>query len=137
MSDNAARAKSGYRVPSFDIRLNEMLLIGFKYQEIGFKKSRDWEKRIQKIAGMQNIIRIDDLYGGNSFVSDLLSEYQAFIVITNIDKKEEILKIIDSSNVKIIQEKIPDNMDFNSKKFQALAAEMLAQNSASIFSINN
>jgi CHASE2 domain-containing sensor protein len=136
MSDNSARAKPGYRQSDIDPGVNKLILAGFRRSIVGNKTSRRWENAVLKIAGMRHVIRIDDLYGGQSFVVSVFADYQALIILTTENTKNAILSVFESgqkNDLHLMELTLPDGTDISSEKFKAWLAGMLAKNCAEIY----
>ena len=136
MSDNSARAKPGYRKSDIDPGVNQLILAGFRRSAVGIKTSRQWEKSVLKIAGMRHVIRIDDLYGGQSFVVSVFADYQALIILTSTSKKNDIISVFESgekNGLQLMDLTLPDGTDISSETFKIWLAGQLAKNCAAIY----
>ena len=136
MSDNSARAKPGYRKSDIAPDTNTLILAGFRRSAVGIKTSRQWENAVLKIAGMRHVIRIDDLYGGQSFVVSVFADYQALIILSSESKKKDILSVFgsgDQNSLHLMEVALPDGTDIGSEKFKAWLAGWLARNCAAIY----
>jgi hypothetical protein len=113
-------------------------LAGFRRNFVGFRTALKWEYEIQLVAGMQQIIRIDDLFGGNSFLSDYFSDYEALIILTQPSKKNDFLKVFqleNSSLVKLSFKDLEENIDIRSDAFRTLVAGVLIRNASDVYAI--
>lgn len=136
MSDNSARAKPGYRKSDIAPDTNTLILAGFRRSAVGIKTSRQWENAVLKIAGMRHVIRIDDLYGGQSFVVSVFADYQALIILTSDSKKKDILSVFgsgDQTSLHLMELALPDGTDIGSEQFKAWLAGRIANNCAAIY----
>jgi CHASE2 domain-containing sensor protein len=138
MSDNSARARPGYRKASIDPIARTLVLAGYRRKHVGLRTRLRWEQRIQKLAGMQHVIRIDDLFGGNSFLSEQFSDYEALIILTRPSNESELLSMLGeepSTNVKIKSVTLPENIDIANQEFRTLVAGLLIRNAADLYAI--
>jgi len=136
MSDNSARAKPGYRKADIDPAVNKLILAGFRLSAVGIKTSRQWEKSVLNIAGMRHVIRIDDLYGGQSFLVSVFSDYQALIILTTEANNNDILSVFESgekNGLHLMELVLPEGTDISSEQFKAWLAGQLASNCAAIY----
>jgi len=138
MSDNSSRGKPGYRKLDIKSGSTEMILVGFRRNIVGYKKYIAWEKQCQSLVGMRNIIRIDDLFGGTSFLGKAFEEYTALIILAESDQqKNKIIAVFSDApeNTLIInQSKLKQGLDINGEEFQAIIAGVVTKNAAAIFS---
>ena len=141
MSDNSSRGKPGYRKLDIQSGSAEMILVGFRRNIVGHKKYMAWEKQCHKLVGMRNVIRIDDLFGGTSFLGKAFEEYTALIILAESDQqKNEIIAIFSNApeNTLIInQSKLKQGLDINGEEFQGIIAGVVTKNAASLFSEEN
>ena len=138
MSDNSSRGKPGYRKLDIQSGSTEMILVGFRRNIVGYRKYIAWEKQCQSLVGMRNIIRIDDLFGGTSFLGKAFEEYTALIILAESDQqKNKIIAVFTDApeNTLIInQSKLKQGLDINGEEFQAIIAGVVTKNAAAIFS---
>lgn len=141
MSDNSSRGKPGYRKLDIQSGSTEMILVGFRRNIIGYKKYMAWEKQCQSLVGMRNIIRIDDLFGGTSFLGKAFEEYTALIILAESDQqKNKIIAVFTdaSANTLIInQSKLKQGLDINGDEFQSIIAGAVTKNASTLFSEEN
>lgn len=138
MSDNSARARPGYRKASIDAMARTLILAGFRRKSVGVRTAIQWEYKIQSAVGMQHVIRIDDLFGGNSFLVNLFSDYEALIILANQNKKDELLKVFQENefpHVKVSITNLEEDTDIESEKFRANVAGLLIRNAADVYAI--
>lgn len=141
MSDNSSRGKPGYRKLDIKSGSTEMILVGFRRNIIGYKKYMAWEKQCQNLVGMRNIIRIDDLFGGTSFLGKTFEEYTALIILAdNEEQKTKIISVfsdVPENTLTINQTKLKQGLDINGEEFQSIIAGAVTKNTAAIFSEDN
>jgi adenylate cyclase len=138
LSDSSSRGKPGYRKLDAKSGSTEMILVGFRRNIIGFKKYMQWEKKCQNIVGIRNIIRIDDLFGGASFLGKAFEEYTALIILADsIKQLDEVLLVFSNENINtysINQTKLKEGLDINGTEFQSIVAAEVTKNVVSVFS---
>lgn len=137
MSDNSARARPGYRSSELNPAARQLLLIGFRRNQVGDKNSRRWESRIQACVGMRHVIRIDDLFGGTSFIAATFADYQAILVLIAQDQTKAVLSLIDENHkdkISTASTTLPEKMDLEGEVFKNLVAQLLLKNAISIYS---
>lgn len=141
MSDNSSRGKPGYRKLDIKSGSTEMILVGFRRNIVGYKKYMAWEKQCQNLVGMRNIIRIDDLFGGTSFLGKTFEEYTALIILAdNEEQKTKIISVFSDApenTLTINQTKLKQGLDINGDEFQSIIAGAVTKNTAAIFSEDN
>jgi adenylate cyclase len=137
MSHASASAAPGFRQPGINMNARHVILLGIRTD---LKKSVDIgkiEKNLFAAAGMGNVIRIDDLLGGNNFLAKLLSSYVAFIVLADDEQRNRIIAEYSNSENKqllISQSELIVGTDIESSAFKSKVTEILTSNAARLFS---
>jgi adenylate cyclase len=135
MSDYSARARPGYRKASIDAMARTLILAGFRRKSVGVRTAIQWEHKIQRAVGMQHLIRIDDLFGGDSFLVNLFSDYEALIILANSKKIDELIEVFEEKefpHVKFSITNLEEDTDIESEKFRAIVAGLLMRNAADV-----
>jgi len=135
MSDNSARAKPGFRKFDAASKVDHLIMVGFRPSVVGAKAARQWEIQVRRLAGIRQIIRIDNLYAETNFLTGVLADYEALVILSDKSNNGPLLSIFSSVEVqglRILQESIPENMSIASDEFKLMAARMLVKNASLI-----
>jgi CHASE2 domain-containing sensor protein len=135
MSDNSARAKPGFRKFDATSKVDHLIMVGFQPSVVGTKAARQWEIQVRRLAGIRQIIRIDNLYAETNFLTDVLADYEALVILSDKSNKDSLLSIFNSvegRGLRIMEESIPADMSIASDAFKLMAARMLAKNASLI-----
>ncbi len=138
MSDNSARACPGYWQGDMDPTARTLILAGFRQKFFGFRTRLKWEQRAQELSGMGQVIRIDNLFGKNSFLGEQFSDYEALIVLSKQSSEYDLLNIFGTQQapgIKVISVTLEDDTDIGGEKFRLLLAGLIIDNAAEIYAV--
>jgi adenylate cyclase len=136
MSHASASAAPGFRKSEINLNARHILLIGIRTDLNKSASIGKIEKNLFNTVGMGNVIRIDDLLGGNNFLAKLLSSYVAFIVLTDDDQRHHIMTEYASEENKhllVSQSELITGTDIESGAFKSKVTELLTSNAALLF----
>jgi hypothetical protein len=138
MSHASAAAVPGYRTARINSNARHILLLGIR-TDIGESISISGvEKRLFAAVGLGNVIRINDLLGGNNFLSKFLSSYVAFIILADDHQRTDLVteyKTLPSKNLLLSEAELTPGTDIESSTFKSKVTGLLTGNAASLFSI--
>jgi adenylate cyclase len=132
----SAGAAPGYRRTIINPNAKFLLLAGLRTNSDVPFNIPSFERKIFRIAGMNNVIRIDDLLGGSNFLSSMLSSYVAFVVLADEEQRIEIKSICDSfpkERMHLSESDLPTDTDIDSYAFKSHITGLLANNAAQLF----
>lgn len=132
----SASAAPGYRQSAIPVGARHILLVGMRTDRATDISAAALERQLFAVAGLRNVIRIDDLFGGHNFLAQLLSNYLAFIVLaddTSLEKIEASLTSYPASALKICHGELPAGTDIEGEAFKARVTGLLTQNAATLF----
>jgi hypothetical protein len=86
-----SRAKPGYRrvVPPEDT--TALVLLGYRDSQIGKLEAGQLQKFLESKVGLSGVIRVDDLFGGESFAREVCEDFSCQIVRSNQDSLPNLL----------------------------------------------
>jgi adenylate cyclase len=138
MSHASAAAVPGYRTANINANARHLLLLGIR-TDIGESISISGiEKRLFAAVGLGNVIRINDLLGGNNFLSKFLSSYVAFIILADDDQRTELVteyNTLPNKNLLLSEAELTPGTDIESNTFKSKVTGLLTGNAARLFSI--
>ena len=70
-----SRARPGLRDTGSLSRQGRLLLIGYRDHEVDLPSVRKLQRTLEKRVGLQRVIRVDDLFGGESFAKKTCADY--------------------------------------------------------------
>ncbi len=131
-----SRATPGYRKVEGVGSVGSAVLIGYRDSEVGVADAQALQTRLESQVGLNGVIRVDDLFGGGSFLNNLCKDYSCQITRANVASLGAIQEIIrenpirDKLSVQIFDLDCEWNPE--SDKFRHLLAPVLIRQFASI-----
>jgi CHASE2 domain-containing sensor protein len=133
----SAAAVPGYRKSDINPTARHLVLIGMRKDQMLATKITDIEKHLFEAVGINNVIRIDDLFGGHNFLASQMEKYVAFVVLADDAQQlsvEATLMADDSTRLKIHRADLPVGTDIEGDVFRARVTGLLTANAAALFS---
>lgn len=128
MDDRWSRAKPGFRKSLVNQVKGELLLLGFLEDQVTSTQTKALQTSLEQVVGLPNVVRVDDLFGGESFVKSQCSKFNALLVNVIEDHSEAIRVLMEKTEYKTVDVSIHDMVnlwDPESKSFTAEAAPIL------------
>jgi adenylate cyclase len=136
MSHASASAAPGFRRTNINLKARHIVLLGIRTDVNKSANIGKIEKNLFAAVGMSNVIRIDDLLGGNNFLANLLSSYVAFIILADDNQQRDIIAEYsnpENQHVLVSQAELVDGTNIESSAFKSKVTELLTSNAASLF----
>jgi hypothetical protein len=128
MDDRWSRAKPGFRKSLLSQVKGKLLVLGFLEDRVTSTQTKALQTSLEQVVGLPNVVRVDDLFGGESFVKSQCSKFNALLVNVMEDHSEAIRVLIESPEYKTVDVSTHDMVnlwDPESKSFTAEAAPIL------------
>jgi hypothetical protein len=90
MDDRWSRAKPGFRKLRAGQTSTDLLVIGYLNDHVSDTHAKTLQKNIEDIVGLNKVIRIDDLFAGESFLKSPCSRFKCLIVNITQQQMSEI-----------------------------------------------
>jgi len=94
MDDRWSRAKPGFRKLGPKQANTELLILGYLSDHLPDGVAKNLQKAIEEKVGLTNVIRIDDLFAGESFLKSPCARFRCLIVNVNQLQASEIELIL-------------------------------------------
>ena len=94
LDDGWSRAKSGFRRAVRSTDSGTLLVIGYRDSRLRPSQAQALQRALESVVGMPGVIRIDDLFGGDSFAKESCSDYSCQIVRTDDDSAARISDVL-------------------------------------------
>lgn len=130
--DNSwTRAKPGFRRSARRKHFGSLVLIGYLNSALDSAAALALQNAIEKTVGMPRFIRIDDLFGGESFVTSSCSNCRVLIILADEGQFQALQKLIEVSdsykNLVIERRELESDWNPDDPSFQAeLAPHVLS-----------
>jgi len=128
MDDRWSRAKPGFRKSLLSQVKGKLLLLGFLEDRVTPTQIKALQTSLEQVVGLPNVVRVDDLFGGESFVKSQCSKFNALLVNVIEDHSEAIRVLMENPGYKSVDVSTHDMVnlwDPESKSFTAEAAPIL------------
>jgi len=137
ISHGSASAAPGYRTGQINAGARHVLLLGIRTDIDSSISISGIEKKLFSVVGLSNVIRINDLLGGNNFLSKTLSSYVAFIILADDTQRTELVteyNALLNKNFLLSEAELIPGTDIESSAFKSKVTSLLTGNAASLFS---
>ena len=123
------RAKPGFRRVAEKNCAGSLLLIGYLDDQI--PNAASLQKFIEKTVGMSRFIRIDDLFGGESFVSSSCAKCRILLVLVNQVQEDTLANWVNESAIEdrliMLRRELAIDWNPDDKNFQAEMSPLILQ----------
>ena len=137
VSHASAAAAPGYRKSAISPSARHLMLIGMRRDQVPIDLIAKLERDLFDSAGIENVIRIDDLFGGNNFLTRYMESYNAFIVLADDAQRSSVENVFSAevrTKLNINHADLPADMDIEGDAFRAHVSTLLTANAAELFS---
>lgn len=80
MDDRWSRARPGFRKARASQIQGQLLLLGFLDHRFTGVQIQALQSALERIVGLTNVVRVDDLFGGESFIKSRCAQFKALLV---------------------------------------------------------
>lgn len=80
MDDRWSRARPGFRKGHSSKNQGKIVLLGYLEQQVGTHVANHLQKATESIVGLSNVVRVDDLFNGESFIKSHCSRFNCLLV---------------------------------------------------------
>lgn len=94
MDDRWSRARPGFRKPSQSQIRGQLLLLSFLDHRVTANQRNALQNAVERIVGMPNVVRVDDLFGGESFIKSECAHFMALLVNVAENKTQAMQSLL-------------------------------------------
>ena len=127
MDDRWSRARPGFRKARQSKLKGQLLLLGYLDQRLTSAQAKTLQNAVERIVGLPNVVRVDDIFGGESFIKSQCSRFKALLVNVAPNQTEAMQTLMAQAEYVDVDVAIHDmtNMwDPENKDFTAEAAPL-------------
>ena len=95
-----SRAKPGFRSSVSKQDLGTVFLIGYKDTSLNIKRSAELQRFLESQVGLPRVIRVDDLFGGESFARQVCEVYSCQFCLVDSLRVDEFRGLLDKIEFK-------------------------------------
>ena len=136
MDDRWSRARPGFRRTRQSKLKGQLLFLGFLDHRVTAGEAKALQNAVERIVGLPNVVRVDDLFGGESFIKSQCSRFTALLVNVAPNQSDAIQSLlaqavyadVDVATHDMTNMWDPENKDFTSEAaplFLASASRLL------------
>jgi CHASE2 domain-containing sensor protein len=136
-----SRARPGLRTATTTPKSGKLLLIGYRDSEVNLGSAKELQRSLELEVGFSRVIRVDDLFGGESFARAMCEDFSCQICLIYDEEKGtlltalEALKFHDSLEVREFDLEVDWNPD--SVEFRGFLAPKLLRQCADFIDASN
>jgi CHASE2 domain-containing sensor protein len=133
MDDRWSRARPGFRKARQSQIKGQLLLLSFLDHYVSAGQAKDLQNSAERIVGLANVVRVDDLFGGESFIKMQCAKFKALMVNVNdgqIDAMKALLADAKYAAVDVTQYDMDNMWDPENKEFTREASPLVLASAA-------
>ena len=127
MDDRWSRARPGFRKARQSKLKGQLFLLGFLDHRVTTGQAKALQIDVERIVGLPNVVRVDDLFGGESFIKSQCSQFKALLVNVAPNQSESIKLLLaqaDYLHVDVATHEMTNTWDPENKDFTSEAAPL-------------
>lgn len=86
-----SRARPGLRGIGRLKSQGRLFLVGYRDNEVDLFSARELQRTLEKRVGLQRVIRVDDLFGGESFAKEMCEDYSFQLSLISFEEVELVI----------------------------------------------
>jgi hypothetical protein len=98
MDDRWSRARPGFRKARQSQIKGQLLLLSFLDHRVSAGQAKDLQNSAERIVGLANVVRVDDLFGGESFIKSQCAKFKALMVNVNEGQTDAMQALLADAN---------------------------------------
>lgn len=95
MDDRWSRARPGFRCWPSDKEGGQVLVLGYLKDHFDNSSAKILQQSAERIVGFNGVIRVDDLFGGETFIKSTCSSFGCFLIHILPEHRAEIQSLIE------------------------------------------
>lgn len=135
MDDRWSRARPGFRKTTRPKGSGDLLVLAYLSTQLNDRNSIELQRNIEQIVGLSHVIRVDDLFGGESFIKNYCKAFRSLLVYVNPEQLESIHELLVQApfnNVKAQLHRIHCDWNPNQEDFTQEVAPLVIRSSAHV-----
>lgn len=95
MDDRWSRARPGFRRWPREQGGGQVLVLGYLKEQLDKASAQDLQQAAERVVGLDAVIRVDDLFGGESFVKGTCSRFKSLLIHVLPEQKAAIEPLVE------------------------------------------
>jgi CHASE2 domain-containing sensor protein len=128
MDDRWSRARPGFRKARQSQIKGQLLLLSFLDHRVSAGQAKALQNGAERIVGLANVVRVDDLFGGESFIKSQCAKFKALMVNVNEGQSaamQDLLAQADYGAVDVARYDMANMWDPENKEFTREASPLV------------
>ncbi|MEY4663354.1 MAG: hypothetical protein RLZZ239_1827, partial [Pseudomonadota bacterium] len=133
MDDRWSRARPGFRKARQSTIKGQLMLLGYLDQHVTGSQAKTLQNAAERIVGLANVVRVDDLFGGESFIKAQCAHFKALLVNvteTQAEAMRSLLSQDDYAKVAVDSHDMVNLWDPENKTFTAEVTPLILASAA-------
>ncbi len=113
--DRWSRGRKGYRKLKNITLGSEVMILSYREQSLNTSSSSELQRDLERLIGIDHVVRLDDLFGGENFLKPSLSGCHVLIAcVSSVDTKAVVIEYVNLSGPEEFSLRfIPLNLQWN------------------------
>jgi CHASE2 domain-containing sensor protein len=133
MDDCWSRARPGFRKAKQSQGKGQLMLLGFLDRRMSTNQVQTLQSEAERVVGLANVVRVDDLFGGESFIKSRCDQFKALLINVASDQAEAMQNLLanaDYVDVDVATYDVTQMWDTENKEFTAEVAPLVLASAA-------
>jgi CHASE2 domain-containing sensor protein len=139
MDDRWSRARPGFRKVPQNHTEGQLMLLGFLDQRMSAKQVQTLQYKAEQVVGLANVVRLDDLFGGESFITSRCAQFRALLINVAPDQAETMKALLNHPDYAVIDastHNIQQRWDTEDKEFTAVIVPLVLACAARLLQVD-
>jgi hypothetical protein len=93
MDDRWSRARPGFRKSKKIPVKGHLVLLGFLDDQLSATQVQNLQSQAERVVGLANVVRLDDLFGGESFITSRCAQFKA-LLLNVVPEQADVIKVL-------------------------------------------
>lgn len=94
MDDRWSRARPGFRRLRGQHESGQVLVLGYLNEQFGNISEKSLQQAAERVVGLASVVRVDDLFGGESFVKGTCARFKSLLIHVLPEHREAIESLV-------------------------------------------
>jgi CHASE2 domain-containing sensor protein len=135
MDDRWSRARPGFRKVRQNQDNGQLMLLGFLDHQLSATQVQALQTNAERVVGMTSVVRVDDLFGGESFIKSHCAKFKALLVYVLPSQTEAINALLahaEFADVNVVTHEMTQSWNTENKDFAAEVAPLVLASAAQL-----
>lgn len=132
LDDRWSRARPGFRKASRAQVRGQVLVLSFRGGDLSPPDAAHLQQGLEAVVGLPNVLRVDDLFGGESFLKAHCAQLKSLLVLVQAAQVDSLQALLADARYRLVRQKLYDlvaDWDPEDPAFAREAALLVLSNS--------